>query len=482
MATGTGLPSVRAHADSVIKKMKESGAIAPDANAAALAGAVPSFSRGTATLDPNTGDPIVPGDSAPPPFTDGGVAMPADAPAAEPIAGPEGTAKTAQELIAEHAARVAAAAGAPAPESAAPQNGAAPIEAPASAPASPQTGAAAAEAAAEAVADRFAEFEEFEYEDPDLEVKIPVRVPKNYAQTAKRGYGRRAALDRMISYYKSADPVLRQLVEDGRINAILPLLQRALTDPAYGEYVTQGYERAQRGLPLMEAARAEAAAAASSPTVPGGNGNGDFDPSAFIAQFEAEDPFAAERLKPLIGYIENMGKSFAQLQAERTTATQRQQQEAEQRRRRGEAMAGAHQDLAATYPDLFNLSLGTKDPAWKKALQVAQEAGYVDRYGDLRAAIVFGGQAVAAMEAERVAATASPTAAALAAGELRNMDLARQQAAAASRTVGAGAPTHAPPPAPPQRPTTMMPDGRTAKPAAQYLAEMQQYIAAGGRV
>src|ERR1700692_957916 len=456
------LPSVRDHATALMADMVKEGKISPDADAATLAAGIPTFSKGTVTLDENTGQPVHPRGKAPktPEFSEGGVAIPEGEQAAGPIAGapaepsPEvGTVpgKTAEQLITEHQAFIAGAVAPPEDKGA---------------PAVQEAGSQAAEAAAQAVVDAFADYEEFEVEDPDLELKYPVRVPKNFAPSAKNGYKRRATYDRTVSYLKNADPVLRQMIEDGRINRVLPLIQAAIENDAYGNYVAQGYDRMQRGLPLIEQARQEGATAGAPTPEPG------FD-------HDAEDPFFAERVKPLVAKYESLEQKFTALEQRDQTAAERARQQQQEQTRTANAMQDAHKDLDRMFPGHVRLDLGAQDPFWQKAVQQTREGGYADAYG-IRAGIVFGGQVAMKNESERLAATSSPTATALQQAEQKHGELARTQAIAASRTVGGGAPTQSAPPPPVQKPSTKNPDG-TMKPPGQYLREQQAYMAAQGQ-
>ena len=196
-----GMASLQDKADEIRKDLVKRGVLPADSAAASLASAVPTFSKGTRAIDQGTGEPI-----EVPPFTDGGVAVPATeggeihgaAPPSD-AAATNGVAKTPQQMVDEHQARIAESGGAvPADNGsggppARPTHGDTPAEAP------PASGAAAAEAAAEAIADAFAEYEEFEFDDPTSNMKYPVRVPKKFAQSANAGMDSRAALDRAIS-------------------------------------------------------------------------------------------------------------------------------------------------------------------------------------------------------------------------------------------------------------------------------------------
>lgn len=452
------MKTVREHADEVIGKMVKDGKIAPDAEAAKLASGLPVFSKGTASLDPNTGEPIIPGVKTPE-FTEGRVAIPeeeqsagavGDSAAPAPVAEAE---RTAEQILADHKTRLAEAS--PTEGQAAPDESAAvPAQA---------AGTAAAEVAAQAVvADD--EYEDFEFEDPDLEVKIPLRVRKQFADVAKRGYGRRAAYDRAVSYLKGADPVLRQLIEDGRINQILPLIDRAIKDPAYGDYVWGGYDRLNRGLPLVEQAAREAAAA------------GQPQPQAqeFNAgEYDFTDPFIAEQVRPLQTQLQTVTQTLEQIQARERYQQEQYQQQQRLNTERGAQLQAAHMDLTRSFPEEYSGDLQRDDALWRQVLQYGRDSGYIDAYG-IRAGLVFAGQQVHLMGQERQAATASPSAAALDSAELQR--LARKQAGEASRTVGAGAPTQAPPPAPLPKPDPKKADG-TMKPAGEYLREVQVWQA-----
>jgi len=473
-----GMPSVREHAQKLHDAMVDRGAIAPDSSTAALAGAIPTWSKGTVALDESTGRPVGVQQELPA-FTDGGVAAPSEAAApdgavqapvasapipaasAEPAA-PSG--KTAEEILAEHNARLAAAA--------APTNGhAAVAETPAAA-----AGATAADEAAQAVVDAWADAEEFEFEDQDLGTKIPMRVPKQFAQSVKRGYGKMAAYDRARSYLANADPALRPLIESGQLNQFLPLIQAALGDSEFGDFVVKGYQRRQQGLPLIEQARQEAAAAGATPQYAQQPYQAPVIDEAALA---AADPYLAEQMRPVLSTMQALQQRVDSYEQQRATEVQRQQQTAAQQQaestRINTEVAQAHRDLSQMFPGAVHLEQGARDPYLERAISYAREAGYVQRYG-IAAGIVFGGQQIAAFEAERAQATASPAAAAMnQADNARLTELARQEAARSSQSVGGGAPAQAPPTAPPVRPSTQGADGKR-KPADQYMQEMQRYL------
>lgn len=435
MATEKTLPSVQDHARTLIDQAIADGKL-PKPDSAE----VPSFTQGK-TTEP----PAVPG------FSAGQVAI------------PEGQQPQDGSLQAPQAMQAAQAAA-----SAPPQPGAEPVQA--------QAGTQAAEAAAAQVADAFADFDEIEVEEPDFpDIKIPVRVPKQYAQIMKRAFPRRADYDRTRARWGEAAPVIEPLLQDGRIRQILPLIQRALTDQAYGDYVAKGYERALSGRPLIEQAAREAAALGAPQTT---------TPTPSIEDLGITDPYIAEQVRPLLTQYEQRLQQYEQRfqTAEQREAAERDRQAAAMRDNieRANKMQGAHEDLARAFPGVFKTELGPNDPAWVRALQTTKDYGYADVY-DLRAAIVFGGQQWQNLEAERLAATASPAAQAIQQMDQRQIELARQQASQLAQPAGGGATAQTVPTPPPPPPSTRNPDG-SMKPPDQFMRENYQWLVATGRV
>jgi hypothetical protein len=453
------MPSVQEHAAQVMQTLKDRGDISQDADSAVLAAGIPSFSKGTAPLDDNTGDPVVPREQAAlPGFTEGQVPVPTEGADAKPVEPPP----SAKQILEAHLAATSAA-GANGRATQPPEGEPAPPEP----PAAQQAGAAAAEAAAE---DLWADAEEFEFDDPDLDVKIPMRVPKKFATPARRGYQRRSTFDREWQWLKNAEQTLGPLVRDGRINNILPLIQAALDDPdGYGAYVAQGYERRRQGLPLIEQARQEAVAAGAAQVAPP-----PLDPAL------DPDPFFAEQLRPVMSRVDEINQRLEREERARQADAERQRQQQTEAQRVAQDMEWAHHDIAQRYPHQTNIALQSKDPFYEKSVRYAIDAGYVRTYG-WRAGILLGSDQVANIEAERLAATASPAAAALNGLDAQQQEIARRQAASASRTVGTGAPAQAPAAPPPQRPSNYRPDGSLKKPD-EFLRDNQRWLVATGQL
>jgi len=450
------LPSIRDHAKALQEKIVTERGIQPDAAAAVAASEVPAFSRGTTALDPNTGRPIVAPPKVPA-FADGGVAMPADS---ETTGGtPQATATPAAGQTPAQAA--ADAATAPATTESAQQ----------------AAGTQAADAVAQQIVDAFAEYEQFDVDDPDLDLKVPVRVPKQFKDIAKRGFPRRADYDRMRQKWGDAAPIIEPLIADGRFKNILPLIQMALADPTYGDYVVRGYQRAQAGLPLLEAAVQEAAQMRQVPP------QQQFAPPQNGAPTEPlfEDPLVNAALAPVLSRFDQIeqryDQRFATIEQQRAQQEQSARQQQQQNANVAAQMQAAHADLARMYPGYYDPGKGPNDPNWQKACEYARSAGYVDSYG-LKAAIIFGAQGAQALEQERLAATASPAAAALQQVDQRQVELARQQALAAGRAASGGAPTQTAPPPAPRPPNTRNADG-SLKPLGQFVQEAATFVTAG---
>jgi hypothetical protein len=432
---------VREKLDQIAKKAVDDGRIPKDAASAGAAALIPSFSKQTLPLDDN-GQAIE--TRKPPPFADGHVDLPA-----------------ATETTGAAPSSATPAAAAPAAPAATPAASAPAAAGTAEAPGAAATGAAAAEAVAAAIE----EMAEFNFRDPDLDIDIPIRVPKKYEETVKRGYGRRTDIDRTRTYLKEAEPTLRPLIEDGRLRRIMPILQRATEDEEFARYISAGYDRRIAGLPMVqEAVREITATAPPAPAAP-----------------EFVDPFVDPQLVDLRTRTEANERYLTELRQREERQQQSQRQRDEQVRRNNAAMVAAHQDLARMYPGVYRPELTDKDPAWASTWDYARQSGYFESFSDLRAALIFGGQGWRALEAERAAATQSPAASALAAMDTRLLDAATREARDAASTVSGGSVATSTMPAPPAKPSTTGPDGKL-KDHGQYMNEVLAWERAYGRL
>jgi hypothetical protein len=457
--TGNGPPSladVNTKARELVEKI--TAAPAAELHAEPLAAPVaaqllPDFSRGTVALDEETGQPIAPRQAAELPAGDAGGTTDALAGAkaeidgtAAPEAAPKDRDPASGRFVSEAAADVADAAIAPA----------------AAAP----TGEAAAEGAAAAILERpdpMADYEDVEYEDPDLDKKFTVRVPKDAAAAVRNGYMRRADYSRKTMFLGDLRKTVEPLVGDGRLKAILPLIQRALEDPEYGNFVADAYNRriAGQSLTPAQAAAAEAGAAVAATAAP-----------AVAPLSEAEDPFLAEALRP---YNERLGKVTSLVERMASEEEQRRTQETQARQQYDARVAVGNQGyqmLCQRYGDEFSGNPEKDRNSFMRAVDYGRASGLFDQYGESPSSIVL---AYEDLRRERESASASPAVAAVAAATERGV--ARANAASVSTGTPASPPQRkvVPPP-----PATRV-NGVAADPKEYARQALQRQAAIAGR-
>lgn len=461
----TKLPSVQEHAQEIMKNLRKGEEqTTTDPNAKAAADVMPSFSRGTVALD-DKGRPVT--DRAElPEFSDQTVAAPADTettgkagekPKAETEEKPETKPVVKPEDLPDRDAQgkfIKETIEGGTQEGTSPETGETQQQA---------AGAKAADEAAQKLIDE--EYEDWEFEDPDLSrdgtiVKIPLKYPKKFATQIKRGYPRRADYDRLRTRLGEAEPTLRPLLENGSIKQILPVLEFALQNQEYGNLMWQAYERAQKGLPLIDVPRETRPVQQEQQIQPG--------------QEQFIDPLLESQLNPLRTELQTLQQERATERAQREENARRQQAQTVQLQAKANRLMQAHQDLAQMYPGKFNTTLGANDPGWMQATKYANEYGYNVSFEDPRAAVIFGAQAWLQDEAERVAATASPAATALNSVNERTVEMARQEAARAASAVGGAGTQAVSPPPKPKVPSRVNADG-SLKDARTHLLEMAAY-------
>ena len=428
------------------------GTIVPDATAAAHAASLPAFSAGTMAMDEQ-----------------GRIKPPAGADAA-PTMGGEQTIELnpSTQLDAEAgAAQEASAAGAKvAPRD--PDTGkfspqAKPSEGtPKAAPPAPRTEESRSEsvdAAAGAILD---EWDDVEYEG-DGGAKYTVRAKKADAENVRRGFMRRANYDRAMSYTNKYRSTLEPLIVDGRLEPIMPLMQRALQDEEFGAFVVEAYNRRIAGQPLTQ----QQAQVLQAVTQPQANSS---VPAEAIDGYGLEsDPWLAQAIGPIATQMKTMqSRMDAQDQARQTEDT-RQRASYAQQQQQAQQIEAAHMDLVRRYPNEFSGDLNRDNARLQPIFKYAQEAGYVQAYG-LQGAIVLAAQAIA----EERAYGGSP-----AAGIVQQIDratmAAAQSQAGAARSVGGGAPVVTARRARPvARPEVNDANGKR-KPPRQYAEEIQRY-------
>ena len=450
--------AISAHAAKLIDKIT-AGAnnteTLPDVTAATANAAVPSFSTGTVALDPNERR-NAPSPESPPTALDQAASTPIDTDDAEAGAAAQAAA-SGKEAGAQPRDRDASGKfkadvshETPAPK---------PAKKPKPVP------AAAAEAEAEAaVDDDWAEVEDLIFEHDDGS-KYPVRTPKKYAKQVERFNRRQAMVNRAQQYLGRYQQILEPLITTGRLEGILPHLQRALNDPEFAEYVSQGYNRRLIGQPLNQAAQV-----VDRPTP------GQVAPAAMptAESLGISDPFVAEAVAPLVQNYQALFARINAMEQSQQTAAQQQQQQAAHRAQQEAQLSQAHEDLSRQFPAIFNASLKHNDPEWQRVWRFANDGGYFQNTNDLRLAARVAARDYLDSRAE----TYSPAAELLAQGERASLRGAAAQAAAA-RSVGGGSSSHAPKPAPkpiPKPPSVRTDDGKRKNPR-EYMAEAQRYAA-----
>jgi len=461
--TGNGPPSladVNTHARELVDKMTGAKPAAAELHAEPLGGAVepqllPDFSRGTEALDEETGKPIAGRAAVALPEGDAGGTTDALAEAKAEIAGtaaPKERDPASGRFVSEAAADVSDAA--TQPVHVPPAEGA-------------PTGEAAAEAAAQAILDRPADdFEEVEYEDPDLDQKFTVRVPKDSAAAVRNGYMRRADYSRKTMFLGDLRKTVEPLVGDGRLKAILPLIQRALEDPEYGNFVVDAYNRRIAGQPLTpaQAAAAQAGAAVAAAAAPAG------PPVAPLT--EAEDPFLAEALKPYndkLGQVTNLVEKMAREEEQRRTAETNAAREYQYRVNVGNQGYAA---LVQRYGDEFSGDPERDKNSFMRAINYGRASGLFEQYGETPSSIVL---AYEDLRREREAASASPAVAAVAAATEKKVAAANAAAVATGTPAAAPHVKKVPPP-----PATRV-NGVAADPKEYIRQQMARQAAMAGR-
>lgn len=298
------------------------------------------------------------------------------------------------------------------------------------------TGTAAAEAAAANLLNKD-EYEEIEYEDSDTGEKFVVLAKKDHAPQVKKGYARRSVMDRSARFLSQARPILEPLITDGRMRDILPLIQQAMSDPEYAQFVIEAFNRRVTGQPLAPTApAAQAQPQAATPTAQ----------TAIPVLAENEDPYMAQYVNPItqrLNELDQRTRTFEQHQADERT---RQAQRDEQQRRGIAIMQQTHADLSRYYPDEFTGDVNRDQPLLVQAAKFARESGMIATYGESPATVIL---AYERLRADRQQAAASP-----AAQMLQQVSVVEQQVARANaQAVSPGAPatntTKKPTPKPP---------------------------------
>jgi hypothetical protein len=415
---------VRSHAMKLAEELdkKHGTNIVGSPDAATLAAMTPDFSKGTAALDEETGQPVVAREAAvAPPSGDAGGAIDALAGAKEEISGQAAPAVPAETR--ERDPATGRFVGEAAPE----------VQPAAAQPEAKPTGAEAAEAAAAQILDKpdeWAEYDEIEYTDPDTEKTYKFRTLKGQGDLAKRGFMRHADYTKKTMFLADARRDLEPLIADGRLKAISPLLRRALEDPEFGNFVVDAYNRRLAGQPLTQAQAAAAdAVQATQPQRPA--------QAEIPALTPSEDPFMAQAMEqymaPFKERIERAVTVAEQLSARDDAREAAERLQTQQTQHRINVMYSAHQELSRRYPDEFTGDIAKDNDRFQRAATYARESGFAQIYPDNPLAVVLAYEDQRRLREE---AAASPAAAAIA----QNQAAERKVAAANANAVPSGAP------------------------------------------
>ncbi len=461
--TGPNLGSrdaINAHAQKLISEAVAKGSVSlPDGESAAAAASVPSFSAGTVAID-DAGRVSVPHetpatalDSTRPVGTLGALSDDADAGAADEAAAAGRAADAPRDDRGKFTKTPTEPAAQPKPAKAA------------KAPKTEAQKDAAADAAAADILDSD-DWDDLTFEHDDGS-KYTVRAKKAERAQVERFNQRQAQVDRAKTWLGKFKPTLEPLITSGQLDPILPILQRALQDPEFGQFLTQAFNRRLIGQPLTP----QGTQVVDRPTP------GQASPAA-TAMPEITDPWIAEQIGPILARYQSesqeLRNQLAEFQRTQETAAQQQQRQAAERSQREARLGFAHQELARKYPSMWTGDINRDRPAWDAAWRYARDSGLLNSH-ELGAAVIFAAEEIMRQRAD----TASPAAA-----MIEQVDRAQMRAAAAqasnARSIagGGGSPTPAPRrPAPPAKPGHRDANGKMKDPRT-FMQEAQAYAEA----
>jgi len=269
------------------------------------------------------------------------------------------------------------------------------------------------------------DYEDVAYTDDDTGETFTVRAPKAVAARVKQGYVRRSMMHRNATFMGEARPVLEPLIQSGQLREILPLIQRAMQDPEYAQFVVEAYNRRVSGMPLtpqqqQAADVAQAAAAVTQQETPPNLGLED-------------DPFMAQYLSPIERRLAEIDARTQAFETQQQQQREYEQQQRAQQQQSAQVVGMAHNELVRNYPQEWTGDVAKDDQLIRRTIKYAHDSGLIQAYGATVPTLLL---AYGQLRAERAAAVESP--AALATVE---RDAARSVAADAARSVTGGAPT-----------------------------------------
>jgi len=372
------------------------------------------------------------------------------------------------------------------PAPAAPARPSADTQPPPPTPAAAAPPAGSPPAATAPAADPFAEYEEIEYDDPDVGEKYMVRAPKSYADKVRNGYARRSIMDRNIGWLGKHRQTIEPLVTNRQFEDVMPIIQRGMGDQEFANYIAAAYMRRINGLPLDVAtyqappvaqngqAPAPAPALAPGTRTPGESAPaGALDSASVLSAIDAipdVDDYTKSAVKAALSPIATAFSQLASTVAQQRQTYDQQQQQVQQaeRQRQQRAQLGLayRRALQQTFPDEFTEQ--TPSDRYLAVLNYAQTSGIFRTYGESPAAIVIARQAMSnplglAGIGRPVAGSVAARTAADVLAEGQALAAAAANGVAAHTTVGAPSGQDNPPPARKLQVPRFVKDKRTGK-------------------
>ena len=252
-------------------------------------------------------------------------------------------------------------------------------------------------------ADPWAETTDVEYTDGDTGEKYTVRAPKSYADKIKNGYARRSIMDRNSGYLSKHKGWIEPLIENKQFDDVAPVIQRAIIDPDFADYIASAYMRRMNGLPLnIEQRAALASAADAAPAVAAKSNRGSASPESMLAALDNDDTIddytkgaLRKALAPFADAYASTQSQLADAQAYTQRQYQNEQSQAQQaelydrQRRTGEQ---GRQALMRVLPDEYNET--TPREKWMQVMEYISSSNMFAQYGEGPSTFVLAAQAI----------------------------------------------------------------------------------------
>lgn len=326
------------------------------------------------------------------------------------------------------------------------------------------------------------DFEQVEYEDPELGEKIAVWAPKEKSGRVKDGYALKAMMSRHATYLGKHKSMLEPLIASGQFDQLAPYIQRALSDPQYaqalvmlanGQVPPQFQQTQPVGTPPQAAPPQSSPTPVAVPTV-----------EQQTAQLRQEllaqgiDEYTADAIvvaqKPIIQQQVTLMTQQAEYQRAREAEVQRQAEYQRAQAQITQTLTVASQQLAIRYPGEFTGNPQVDEPKMQELFNYAKAAGFDQVYGVNPAVFIVAKQDLEAKRAQAAAAApVAQPASALAASARALAGQAGQAIAdrAAATVVNRNA--AAPPPQPPKDPLkSINTKGKSIKQVTREVAQV----------